>query len=291
MRRVITSFCAVIMAVIMLGSIGYESLASGTAPLAENLELETYRNVSVGGMLSAFDADDDVTIFEITTYPVKGKIELNDDGSFIYTPAENKKGRDYFGYKAIDSEGNYSQEATVIIRIEKQKSDVVYSDMCGRAEEYSAVMLAENGVFVGEKIGREYCFFPERNVTRAEFLAMSTLVGNQPLMKAVMSTGEEIPQWLEAYVCTNGILGGEIAEEWFEAIEYNEAVAMLDDSIKLTEVSYIDIDGALNDEMAQACVNLNACGIINDSKPYNKNLTRAEASEMLCKALSLINKR
>ena len=46
-------------------------------------------------------------------------ISLNEDGSFVYTPRENKKGRDYFGYKAIDPEGNVSQEATVIIRIQK----------------------------------------------------------------------------------------------------------------------------------------------------------------------------
>lgn len=93
--------------------------AKAPAPTAENLELTTYRNTPYVGKLSAHDLDGGTLSFEITTFPVKGSIELLKDGSFIYTPAENKKGRDYFGYKAFDHEGNWSQEATVIIKILK----------------------------------------------------------------------------------------------------------------------------------------------------------------------------
>ena len=34
-----------------------------SAPVAENLELRTYRNVSVGGRLNAFDPEDDVVSY------------------------------------------------------------------------------------------------------------------------------------------------------------------------------------------------------------------------------------
>lgn len=112
---------ALLLGMCMLAG-GVRSSAEGSAPAAENLELRTYRNVSVGGRLKAFDPDDDVVSYSITTDPVKGSIELEENGCFVYTPRENKRGRDYFGYKAVDSEGNLSQEATVIIRIEKQKS-------------------------------------------------------------------------------------------------------------------------------------------------------------------------
>ena len=44
---------------------------------------------------------------------------MKDDGVIVYTPRRDKKGRDYFGYRAKDAEGNVSQEATAIIRIEK----------------------------------------------------------------------------------------------------------------------------------------------------------------------------
>lgn len=97
------------------------AFADGSAPVAENFEYKTYRESSLHGMLSASDPENDVVSFKITRGPVKGEIQLEQDGSFIYTPAEGKKGRDYFGYKVTDSQGNISQEATVIIRIEKQK--------------------------------------------------------------------------------------------------------------------------------------------------------------------------
>ena len=80
---------------------------------------------------------------------------LTDDGTFVYTPADGKRGRDYFGFRAADSSGRESQEATVIIAIKKQKPDVTYSDMAGRAEEYAAVLLAEQGVCVGRHIRSE----------------------------------------------------------------------------------------------------------------------------------------
>ena len=93
--------------------------AEGQPPLAESFELSTPMNTPYEGQLTAMDKDSDKLFYEITTQPVKGEIQLNEDGSFVYTPRENKKGRDYFGYKAYDPEGNYSQEATVIIRIKK----------------------------------------------------------------------------------------------------------------------------------------------------------------------------
>ena len=93
--------------------------AEGQPPFAESFELSTPMNTPYEGKLSASDEDSEELLFAITTQPVKGDIALNEDGRFVYTPRENKKGRDYFGYKAIDPEGNVSQEATVIIRIQK----------------------------------------------------------------------------------------------------------------------------------------------------------------------------
>ena len=46
-------------------------------------------------------------------------LRLRPDGSFVYTPLVGRRGRDYFGYKAVDARGNLSQEATVIIRLTK----------------------------------------------------------------------------------------------------------------------------------------------------------------------------
>lgn len=149
-EKILISLTAAALMLLMCVYLASPALAAGTAPIAENLEIKTYRNVSVGGKMSAYDPDGDVVSYEITTQPVKGKIVQGEDGSFTYTPNDNKRGKDYFGYKAVDAEGNVSQEATVIIRIEKQKKDVCYEDMNGRAEEYTAVALSENNIFTAE---------------------------------------------------------------------------------------------------------------------------------------------
>lgn len=115
-----TAFSVATLSLLLLFGFGLSSCAeAGSAPTADNLELTTRRNVPVEGRLTARDPDGDIVSFEITTDPVKGDIALKDDGVIVYTPRRDKKGRDYFGYRAKDAEGNVSQEATAIIRIEK----------------------------------------------------------------------------------------------------------------------------------------------------------------------------
>ena len=165
------------------------ALAANGAPVAENLNLTTYRNVCGGGQLSAVDPEGDAVSFEITTQPGKGTVELAEDGRFVYTPDANRKGRDYFGYRAVDETGARSQEATVIISIEKQKTKTTYSDMTGHPSAYSATALAENGIFTGENIGGEWVFSPEQPVTRGEFLSMCMTLSGEKLLSAVAATG------------------------------------------------------------------------------------------------------
>ena len=148
MKRGIASLTAFLMALLFCVSLAGEAYAEGQAPVAQNLELKTYRNTSVGGRLSAYDPDRDVVSFEITTKPVKGDLKLMEDGSFIYTPRRNKKGRDYFGYRAKDAEGHVSQEATAQIRIEQRSKAMRYQDTEGRAGDYAAAALMEQGVFI-----------------------------------------------------------------------------------------------------------------------------------------------
>jgi len=297
MKRIFISLLALALVLIMGLSAAAPALAAENAPVAENLEITTYRGVSVGGLLSAYDADGGELSFEISTNPVKGEIELGSNGEFIYTPREGKRGRDYFGYKAKDSEGNVSQEATVIIKILKQKKDVSYADMQGSAYEYSAVALSECGIFTGEQIGGVYCFNPDREVSRGEFLSMCMLASGENVLSGVISTGfaddSEIPVWQKGYISTAlicGVAAGETGEDGKvfsadSAISHAEAAKMLDAAMNLTPVSYIPIDEAIETELAQACINLSAHGIYNSAD--SRALTRAEAAKMLADSLSL----
>lgn len=275
-----------------------EAYADGTAPVAQNLELCTYKNVTVSGKLSAFDSENDVVMYEITTPPVKGSVELCDDGSFIYTPNKDKKGRDYFGYKALDAEGNRSQEATVIIKIEKQKKQVSYADMDGLAGEYYAAALSEAGIFTGENICGRYCFYPERTVTRGEFVSMCIRASGEPIVCNVMSTGlsddGSIPDWMKSYVMASVICGQEYENEVFDADEgigRTEALLLLNNALGINDVSYLLPETALSSEASQACANLSAVGLIREGELKEETLTRIEAAELIVKALELVKNR
>lgn len=274
--------------------------------IAENLELQTYRGVSVGGKLTVADEHSEVVGFEVTTAPTKGNVELGDDGCFVYTPDEGKKGKDYFGYKAIDAEGKYSQEATVIITIRKQKTRVTYSDMEGHPSAWAAVTLAEEGVFTGECISGKHIFRPEHSIDRAEFLAMCMIAADTPLMRDISSTGfaddEAISPWTKPYVSTAlslGYISGYRQEAGVvfapeDSISAMEAALMLDNIMGLTDAVAVwySFDEILPAWAVQSAANVSACGILPDSTSLlDESISRAEAAEMICRAMETLENR
>lgn len=298
---------ALLLAVfLVLGLCGFASAEAG-APIAENLELATFRGVSVGGRLSATDPDGGSLTFQITTDPVKGSIDLDDDGHFVYTPDSGKRGKDYFGYRATDADGNRSQEATVIIRIEKQKSKVTYADLSGNAGAYAAHRLAEEGVFVGEYLAGEYVFSPDDPVTRSEFLAMCMKVTGTEVLNGIRSTGfaddREIASWAKPYVGTalqQGIISGytdENEESVFSpngSISVIEAAVMLDRAARLTDAvaAWFAFDDAVPAWAMQSAANISSCGLLPSGCSFSdETLTRAQAAEMLCGAMDILAAR
>lgn len=304
-KHKISLLCAALCA-LMLVTAAVPALAEGAeaasgAPVAENLELETYRNVSVGGRLSAVDPEGGALTYEITTEPGKGTVELTKDGRFVYTPDKDRRGRDYFGYKATDSDGNSSQEATVIIRISKQKTQTTYSDTAGDGAAYAATLLAEEGIFTGEKLGGQWVFSPDRSVTRGEFLSMCLELCGTKLLSGVASTGftddADIPPYQKPYVATalmDGVISGYsgtsgAAFEPNEPISRAEAAVMLDSALELSDAEEAMADGA-PEWAAQAVANTNACGIPVGAL-YSAELTRADAAEMLAAAVAVRDAR
>ncbi len=250
-----------------LGTVG----SSAAAPVAENLEISTYRGVSVGGSLSAQSAKGGELTFALATPPAKGVVEIEPDGSFVYTPEEGRRGRDYFGYRVTDEDGVESQEATVIIRIEKQKAGTRYADMAGSAAAFAAVRLAERGVFTGESLGEVSLFRPDDEVSRGEFLAMCMELMDTRLLSGVASTGfaddAVIPMWLKPYIATalmDGTVSGYAVRAGAvfsasESITAAEAAVMLNSLMGLTDVSSGGADAP--DWACQAVANVAACGI------------------------------
>jgi hypothetical protein len=308
-KRLFIAPCALALALVLLASalVPWGAATGNTAPLAENLEFVTYRGVSVGGNLSAYDPEGDLLTFEITTPPTKGEIELEDNGRFVYTPADGKKGRDYFGYKAVDSEGNCSQEATVIVKIMKQKTKVTYSDMEGNGAHYAALRLAEDGVYVGECLGGNYVFDPTESVSRGDFLTMCMKIADMDVLSGVTSTGfaddDQIPAWVKPYVSTalmNGLVSGYASSGTavFDAaspVSYSEAAVMLNNVLGITDVVSVwaDIDEEAVPTWAyQATANLSSCDMMPAGiSSMADSLTRAEAAQMLASAMAVIEDR
>ena len=276
-----------------------------TAPVAENQELQTYRGVSVGGCLHAYDAEGDEIAFELVTEPMKGSVELSPDGYFVYTPGEGHRGRDYFGFRAVDSEGNASQEGTVIIRLVKQKTKLTYADMAGSGSEYAAVMLTESGVFTGASLGADSVFDPDDVVTRGEFLAMCMNAASCEILSGVRSTGfaddADIESWLKPYVATalmHGYIRGSESEDG-PVFRPDDPIALQDACVMLNAVLGVtDVVGAGRFDLeednpaAQSVANLTAAGVMlarwND---LETTVTRADAAEMLCAAMALLDRR
>ena len=83
MRKTCNVIALTLVLVLSLCVINVGATGTGSAPIAENLDISTYRNTSVGGQLKATDPDGDIMKFEITTSPIKGEIVLKENGSFV----------------------------------------------------------------------------------------------------------------------------------------------------------------------------------------------------------------
>lgn len=300
MKRITFSLLSA-MLIFSMSAVIFGVFAAEGAPIAENLEFCTYRAVSVGGKLAASDPDGDIVSFEISTPPGKGEVTLSDDGSFVYTPFEGKKGKDYFGYKAVDDQGNYSSEATVIIKIQKQKTRTTYSDLDGKACAWAAVMLAEKEIFTGECLAGEYVFSPEASISRSEFLAMCMKAAGTDILRDVVSTGfadnDVIEAWARPYVGTAlsmGIIQGYdkkgegMVFRPDEPISALEAAVMLDRVMELADTVAVwhSFDEAVPTWAQQAAANLSARGLFPAGLSFSdESINRAQAAEMICLAI------
>lgn len=279
-------------------------IAQNAKPIAENLDLSTFRNIAIRGNFEAIDPEGDCVTFEVSDVPKKGSVEPGTDGSFVYTPNENKKGQDSFTYIAIDSHGNLSNKATVTISINKQTTKITYSDMTGNGSYYAALMLAEKDVLTGEKLGNEYFFRPDDLVPRGEFVAMCLSMSGAETLQGITRTGfaddDSIPKWVKPYVSTallSGIISGykdndgKLVFAAQEPITFAEAAVVLDNLLKLTDVS-IREDETCAAWSYQAEANVAACNIIPSmGTACCKTVSRAEAADMLVSAMTLLKDR
>ena len=196
------------------------------APAAQDSALETYKNLSNDGKLMAVDPEEQPLTYTLVRQPRRGTVELREDGSFTYTPKKNKVGVDSFTYTAADPAGNVSREATVTVQILKPSDSKLYQDTMGLECRFSAQWLRSTGLFAGEQVGSDPCFFPEKTVSRGEFLSMLVNLLEIPVEAADAAT------WVQPYLDA-AIRSGLVSGWQQESFNMNEPVTGAETAVAL----------------------------------------------------------
>ena len=265
------------------------------APVAEDSALETYKNLPNEALLKVKDPENQTLTFTITRQPKRGEVVIREDGSFLYTPRKNKVGVDSFTYTAADPAGNVSREATVTVTILKPEDAKQYTDTAGKSCRFAAEWMKNTGIYVGEIVGGNSCFRPDRDVTRGEFLTMLVGALDIPLEENASFTGfsDEAPDWLKPYLAAamrSGLTAG-----WPDSAAFNadapitgaEAAVMLQNALDLT---VMDTEASAEEENAVPAWAQNALSALSTggiSLAAGENLTRGQAAEVLYQASQL----
>ncbi len=209
------------------------------APVAENFAIETYKNLPIEGTLKATDPEAQALTYTIVRGPKRGNAEITQNGNFTYTPKRNKVGVDSFTYTATDPAGNVSRVATVTVQILKPTDARQYTDTVGHACRFEAEWMRNTGLFVGEEVGGNSCFYPDKTVSREEFLTMVIKVLDIPLENTDNAQlPVTTPQWLKPYLTAaqrSGLMTNwESTGTMSDPITGAEAAVILQNALDLT---------------------------------------------------------
>ena len=290
----------------LLEAVNYTPTVSMASSLS--LNVSTYRDLSAHGRLSAYDPDGDALIFEIVAYPQNGTVRLTDVGMglYIYKPFQGYVGSDSFSYVARDKYGNYSASATVNLRVETSGTSITYVDMKDSHAYPAALALTEAGVMSGTQVGSQYYFYPEKSVTRAEFLVMAMNAAGITGVPTCYDTGfaddAEIPESMKGYVATAyamKYISGSIEEGKLcflpnEPITRAQAAVILCNIVGLEDVAMTPTfaDGSeIPTWASESIYSLNAAGIMVSHDGYisaTSKLTREQTAEMLAAVMRYV---
>lgn len=211
------------------------------APLTA-LEVSTYEDVSYFGQLYCYDPDGDETRIEVVSYPEKGILIIEDDtlGAYRYIPYDDATGKDSFTYVAIDRYGNYSAAKEVSIEIKRSEMSERYVDLGDSPYHNSALVMTEKGIMGGTQVGTALYFYPEREVSRAEFVVMAMnaagITDIADVSNTVFADDAEIPAEMKRYIATAyelGYIKGSINEEGELCFEPSRSITRAEAAVML----------------------------------------------------------
>ncbi len=288
----------------LLEKINYAPTISGDCETL--LAASTQKNVSLFGRVGAHDPEGDELTYFIVSYPENGTLSFTDRsyGDFKYTPNVNYTGKDKFTYVVRDSYGNYSSTATVNVTVSNRGTSIVYSDMHDNSAHNAALTLASKNIMLGQISGDGMYFYPEKPVTRGDFLVMvMKAAGVTPTIKeSSFDDNEQIPVSIRPYVATAQqcrYVNGKLTTLglFFDAespITRAEASVIIKNVLNLSEPTSVTVFADSEEIPVWAKSSLYALyslGIIerteNGKIDAESSLTRAQAAQMVYSVLNI----
>ena len=262
-------------------------------PVAQDSMLETYKNLPNDGKVNANDPEGEALTYTLVRNPRRGTVDLRNDGTFTYTPKKNKVGVDSFTFKVADPAGNVSREATVTVQILKPTDSGQYSDTVGMECRFAAEWMKNTGLFVGEKIDKQECFYPEKEVSRGEFLMMLSSLLDMPTDTQTSAVPENTPNWLKPYLAAanrTGVMAGLPEGDFAQTITGGEMAVMLQNALDLS-LSEAALETLSSEEEtdvpAWAEVAVTALADHGIGVSANEPVTRGELAQVLYKVNAL----
>lgn len=275
-----------------------------------SLSVSTHRNVSLYGNLSCYDPDADEVFIEIVRYPSSGVLTLVDkySGDYVYTPKANFSGKDSFCYVARDKYGNYSASAEVNLEVTKPKTTVKFDDMSSSPYYNAALTMVEEGIMSGTQVGADTYFYPDREVTRGEFVVMMMhALGIEDVSESASTPfvdNDAIPVQMRGFIAAAyslGYVNGSVTESGL-CFEPNRNISRAEAAVILSNVLNVATPTVLptfSDSAdipawaAPSLYSLNAIGVMNRVdgaiSPMSA-VSRADAAQILANLMNYIDK-
>ena len=168
------------------------------------------------------------------------------------------------------------------------------------------VVMLSAGVMSGTQVGEQYYFYPDRSVSRAEFLVMAMHAAGITQVPENVSTvfadNADIPESMSGYVAaayemryiSGSLENGKLSFLPNEPITRAQAAVILSNIVGLCDVAVLPTfaDGSEIPVWAsEAIYSLHAAGIMNSDAGYiapTADMTRAQSAEMLAAVMEYV---
>lgn len=212
------------------------------APTVGDTTLKTVSGIACGGSLDIDEPNGDDFTVNVITYPTKGFISVSEEGNVVYTPEEGFFGNDRMVFTVTDRFGCVSEQATLFISVEENKSGIYFADMQDDENHLFAHKMCDSEVMIYRYEDGKYYFEPTKTVSKMEFLVMMMDVaeldaGITAVADSVADDDNGLSSGLKGYISAAadyGILkldNGKFSPN--EGVSFSDAAYMISKALKL----------------------------------------------------------